>query len=113
METSSDEFAMTNLDVDNFPLIMDHDSTTGESENGDYDSGKDHESTTHHDASASVATGDTDELEEEMAAKESRQVAIAKKIAMAVLLLFAGAAAFATYTYTRRDLQTVFEADVS
>jgi hypothetical protein len=109
METSSDEFAVMSLDVDIVPHIMDNESV-GENKNVDHDSGKD---PTNHDTSESAATGDTDEMEVQMAAKESSQVAIAKKVAMTVLLLFAGAATFTTYTYSRRDLQGVFKADVS
>jgi hypothetical protein len=88
-------------------------SLLGEGEEFDVSlSGHEDLSITRHNDSTS-ASGEIDQVQDTIAAKESRQVAAAKRVAIIVLLAFAGAAAYVTFSFTERGLRDDFVSEVS
>jgi hypothetical protein len=82
---------------------------------GEFDvsvSGQEDLSTTRRNDSTS-ASGEIDQIQDTIAAKESGQVAAAKRVAIIVLLVFAGAAAYVTFSFTERGLRENFVSEVS
>lgn len=75
------------------------------------DEQEDLDSTIHNDATS--VSGEVDKPQESIAAKESRQVAAAKRVAIVVLLVFAGAAGYVTFSFTERGLRDDFKSEVS